>query len=84
MVAMNKYPGLKLAFCILLIAAFAKALPEKKHPKPPCMVQGELLVIDALSEGFRNAETNGDEPSWKEIQERLREARRLILSQEQK
>jgi ribosomal protein L18E len=48
------------------------------------MIQGELLVIDALSEGFRNAERNGDEPSWKEIQERLKEARRLILSQEEK
>jgi len=80
---MNR-PGIKLALCILLIAAFAKALPESKRPKPPCMVQGELLVIDALAEGFRNAEKNGDKPTWKEIQERLREARRLILSQEQK
>jgi len=55
---------------------------KTKLPKLSCAVQGELLVIDGLMEGFKNAERNGDEPSWKGIQERLREARRLILSQE--
>lgn len=79
-----RYPGLKLALWILLIAAFAKGLPTPKRPKLSCAVQAELAVIDGLMEGFKNAERNGDEPSWKSIQERLREARRFILSQEQK
>jgi hypothetical protein len=59
-----------------------KVYAQQKRQKPTCMVEGELLVIDGLMEGFKNAERNGDEPSWKGIQERLREARRLILSQE--